>query len=202
MNGVKDMNRIDRASGPSVFRPVLRVLCLLAALLLVAAAAAGEGANPDWEERLALARAKYNEKTVNVYERGRGKYRKGKINACYYPSDIKPYININVRESLQITDEAEMEAILEQVVKHRYYTEERYGTISFMKAQWIAHNLAHSMATGTEEQQMLVKMLAGEDLAGIVSSAEQLDLSPIGSITDRQMMLYELVEMFFCTKAE
>ena len=58
MNGVKDMNRIDRASGPSVFRPVLRVLCLLAALLLVAAAAAGEGANPDWEERLALARCR------------------------------------------------------------------------------------------------------------------------------------------------
>ena len=116
MNGVKDMNRIDRASGPSVFRPVLRVLCLLAALLLVAAAAAGEGANPDWEERLALARAKYNEKTVNVYERGRGKYRKGKINACYYPSDIKPYININVRESLQITDEAEIENIFHQGV--------------------------------------------------------------------------------------
>ena len=191
-----------RKTALSVFLAVFLCLCfvLAAALPVVPAAAESDGAT--WEERLQAARAKYNKKTVNVYREGHGKKRSGKINVCFYPSENKPYINIEIRESLEITDEAEMQAILEVIAKNKDYSEETYGTIAFMKAQWIAHNLAHSMATGTEEQQMLVKMLAGEDLAGIVSSAEQLDLSPIGSITDRQMMLYELVEMFFCTKAE
>ena len=58
-----------------------------------------------------------------------------------------PYVDIKIMESLQITDEAEMEAILEVITKSRYYDEDKYGSIPFMKAEWIAHNLAHSMAT-------------------------------------------------------
>ena len=190
----------NRRKGAPVHRAVLRACSLLIALLMTAAAAAGE--TLIWEERLARAREKYNTKTVNVYVKGQGGYRRGMINVCYYRVKKTRYIGINIRESLQITDEAEMEAVLEQVVKNRYYNEAEYGTISFMKAQWIAHNMAHNMATGTEQQRAMVRLLAGEELPDIISSAEVLDLSPYALITDRQLKLYQIVEMLFCTKAD
>ena len=101
---------------------------------------------------------------------------------------------IRIDESLQITDEAEIEAVLEVIMENKNYQEEIYGTVSFMKAQWVAHNLAHSMATGTEEQQQMIKMIVGESLSSIITSAKALDLSPIEEIDDRQMTMYEVIE--------
>ena len=100
----------------------LRVCCVLAALLLILSSAMAETA-PAWEDRLAAAREKYNEKTVHVYIRGQGRDQKGKINVSFYRAG-KKYIAICIRESLQINDEAEMEAVLEIVAKHKYFSEE------------------------------------------------------------------------------
>ena len=186
-----------RKSGTSVFRTVLRFCCGLIALLLVAVSAAGED-SLTWEERMARAREKYNRKTVNVYVAGHGKYRRGRINVRFYYSEKRPHMNINIRESLQITDEAEIEAVLEMIVKDKHYSVEEYGTVSFMKAEWIAHNLAHSMANGTEEQQLLIRMAVGESLTSIISSAKELDLSPLVNISDRQKMLYDVIELLYC----
>ena len=186
-----------RESGTSVIRTVLRFCCGLIALLIFAVSAAGEESQT-WEERMARAREKYNRKTVNVYVAGHGKYRRGRINARFYLSENRPHMNINIRESLQITDEAEIEAVLELVSKDKHYSVEEYGTVSFMKAQWIAHNLAHSMANGTEEQQLLIRMAVGESLTDIISSSEELDLSPLVNISDRQKLLYDVVELLYC----
>ena len=194
-----------RTYGAFALTVVRRFLCALAALLLIAAAAAGsaetaetdESAGPSWEERLEAARLKYNAKTVNIYKRGKGAYRRWKINVCFYPSGNKPYVNINIRESLRITDEAEMHAILELITENENYNAEEYGTISFMKAQWIAHNLAHSMATGTDDQKRLIEAIAGESLSDILGSSKELDLSQYGNMTSRQQMLYEIIEFAY-----
>ena len=77
----------------------LRVCCVLAALLLILSSAMAETA-PAWEDRLAAAREKYNEKTVHVYIRGQGRDQKGKINVSFYRAG-KKYIAICIRESLQ-----------------------------------------------------------------------------------------------------
>jgi len=191
----QQLSGIDQGRSGSVLRTALLRACsgLLAALLLFAAAAA-EAAGKTWEERMAEAREKYNSRTVNVFVNGRGRRKKGKINAYFYKLKKRPYMAIRIDESLQITDEAEIEAVLEVIMENKNYQEEIYGTVSFMKAQWVAHNLAHSMATGTEEQQQMIKMIVGESLSSIITSAKALDLSPIEEIDDRQMTMYEVIE--------
>ena len=174
----------------------LRVCCVLAALLLILSSAAAETA-PAWEDRLAAARGKYNEKTVHVYIRGQGRDQKGKINVSFYRAG-KKYIAICIRESLQITDEAEMEAVLEIVAKHKYFSEEAYGSLSFLKAQWIAHNLAYGMATGSEDQQVLAGMIVGQGSREIIRHAKELDLTPVSEIPEDQLAVYELVEYLYC----
>lgn len=189
-----------RASGVSVMRAVLLRVCsvLAAALLTVTSAAAGT-AGETWEERLEKAREKYNKKTVNVYVYGRGQYKRGKINVYFYKVKEQKHMSINIRESLEITDEAEMEAILELVADNKNYQEEIYGSIPFMKAQWIAHNMAHDMANGNSEQQQAVEMLIGESAANILSSSKRLDLSPLEDISDSQRRMYEIVEFLLVT---
>jgi len=183
-------------TGAPFHRAVLCVCCALAALLLVLSSAVAETA-PSREERLAAAREKYNEKTVNVYVRGKGKYRKGKINICFYRFGKKS-IAISIRESLQVTDEAEIEAVLEVMARHEYYSEEVYGSLSFLKAQWIAHNLAYNMATGSEEQQALAAMIVGKNSKEIIRHAKELDLTPVSEIPEDQLAVYELVEYLYC----
>lgn len=186
----------NRASGPSVFRTAL-CCCLLAVMLLASVSAAGEAASP-WEERMERAREKYNAQTVNVFVKNYGYYRRGKINVCFYRAGKKPYYNINIRESLQITDEAEMEAVLELAAENEHYSAEEYGTVSFMKAEWITHNIAYSLANGSREQRELVEMITGEDVRKIVGHAKELDLSPLSAMTEKEIMLYRMVEYAFC----
>ena len=191
------MDARNTGTGRRGFMPVLLRLCAcLCVFLVLFSAAAGETASSSWEDRLVRAREKYNEKTVNVYRRGKGKYRKGMINICVYARKKEPYINI--RESLQITDEAEMEAILEQLVKSGECGDE-YGSVSFMKAQWITHNLVHSMATGDDEQREMVGSILGEDLKNVVYHARELDLSRVSDMSEKQRLVYGVVEMLFCT---
>ena len=184
------------------YRSMLNRACaLLFTVLFLFSVAFGESADARTpEERLAAAREKYNANTVNVYVRGKGKYKAGKINACFYQSKNKKYWNIIIPESLQINDEDEMAAILEVVAAHEKYDEAYYGSISFMKAQWITHNIAHEMANGGEQAQMWVKAIAGEDLASIISRSKQLDITPIEGIPEREMKVYRLVEKMFSKK--
>ena len=161
-------------TGAPFYRAALCVCCILAALLLVFSSAAAETV-PSWGERMTAAREKYNEKTVNVYVRGKGWNRSGKINVCFYRVG-KKYIAVCIR----------------------YYSEEVYGSISFLKAQWIAHNLAYGMATGTEEQQALAGMIVGKGSREIIRHAKQLDLTPISEIPEEQLSVYEFVEYLYC----
>ena len=59
-----------------------RVCSVLAAVLMLLTAAAGEssGTACSWEDRLAEARLKYNEETVHIYADSRVRNRSGKIN--------------------------------------------------------------------------------------------------------------------------
>ena len=110
-------------------------------------------------------------------------------------------MSINIRESLQITDEYEMQAILEVITESENYSEEVYGSIPFMKAQWITHNLAHDLATGSNKQiKQWLKDITGEKLSYVISSAKELDLSPIERIPEKEMRIYRLVELTLLVK--
>ena len=174
---------------------LLGCLALLLGILYLPAAAE-EAAGPSTpEERLAAARGKYNTETVNVYVRGKGKVKKGKINVCFYRTKKKLPMSINIRESLQINDPYEMRTVLEVIVGNENYDEAVYGTVSFMKAQWITHNIAHGMATGENQQlRKWVEAVAGKRRSSVIKSAKELDLNPIEIIPEREMKIYLLVE--------
>lgn len=190
---------MDRKAAGQVFRTALCVCCALIALLLATAPALAEELS--WEKRLEQARKKYNQKTVNVYVQGRGKAKKGRINVRFYRSyHNKKDMNFCIRESLKITDEAEMQAVLEVVAKNKNFSEKEYGTISFLKAEWITHNLAYQMANGSEDQKSLVAMVAGEKISKIIKQAKELDVSPLRNTPEQEMAVYEFIEAVFCHK--
>ena len=84
--------------GPFAFPVFFLLFCFFLIALLPTAAAAESGQSSSvWEERLAQARLKYNEDTVHVYFRGRGRSVHGKFNVCFYESTIKPFIIINIK---------------------------------------------------------------------------------------------------------
>ena len=187
-------------------RITLCVCALLAVWLLVFTAAAAETTadtpRDAYAERLEQARLKYNSKTVNIYRNGWGYVQDGKINVHFYKSRGEQYYTINIRESLKITDEAEMEAILELVAQNENYSEEVYGDIAFMKAQWITHNIAYELATGTEETQRLVAALAGEPAKSVAKRAKELDITALAMMSDRERNLCEKIMALFAPAPE
>ena len=180
---------------------VLRIiLCVLVAVLMIPALASAEAESLTWEERLAEARLKYNDETVNIYGLGRGGFRWGKFNVRVYASRNSPYVYFNIMESLRITDEAEMEAVLEAITRSGYYDAGAHGTISYMKAQWIAHNLAYSLANGSDEQKTAVQFFYGEDISSIIKRSVELDINPYETTPERERFLYEIIEEIYSLK--
>ena len=198
------MNR--KAAGQVFSAPAIRAaLCVFCALVMLLASVPALGEGLSWEERLEQAREKYNEKNVNVYVYGHGNRKKDCINVCFYRSyyrgDMAYYkkdMNISIRASLKITDEAEMQAILEVMARHELFSEEEYGPLSLLRAEWIAHNLAYDMANGTDDQKALVKMVAGEKLSKIIGQAKELDISTLRNTTEQEMTVYEFIEAVYC----
>ena len=174
----------------------LGICCVLAAILFIFPASAENSLNTR-DDRLAEARLKYNKDTVNILLGSRNPINRKKINVRFYKSDGQPQMYIMIYESLKITDEAEMQAILEVVAQSEYYSEEIYGTVSMMKAEWIAHNIAYEMATGSAEERDLIVSIAGENLSMIIRRSKELDLSPVAYMSAEEKTLYELVELFY-----
>ena len=178
-----------------------RFCALLLAVLLCVPAALGETAGSlTREERLAAAREKYNEKTVHIYKQGKDSYISGKINVRVYKSKDRTHWIINIADSLKITDESEMEAILEVIARSDYYDEDYHGPISFMKAEWIVHNLAHEVATGGGGARQWLEAYMGENLSMIIRRAEELDLSSPESMSEKELKIYRMIELLLKTE--
>ncbi len=175
----------------------LAVLAMLAGMAVAAANAEDGKDGTDYALRLLRAREKYNGKTVNVYRKGWGYIQGKKINVCFYKAPKEKYYAINIRESLKITDEAEMEAILGVIMQNEYYDEAVYGDMDFMKAQWITHNIAYELATGNPETRQLVATLAGETAVKVAERARELDLSPICDMSEKEKALTEKIMQLF-----
>ena len=171
----------------------LAVLAMLAGMAVSAANAENGKTETDYAQKLLKAREKYNEKTVNVYRKGWGYVQSKKINVCFHKSPKEKNYAINIRESLKITDEAEMEAILEVIMQNENYDEAVYGDMAFMKAQWITHNIAYELATGNPETRRLVSTLAGETAVKVAQRARELDLSPISDMSEKELALTEKI---------
>lgn len=140
------------------------------------------------------ARKKYNSSNVNVYVDGEGADIEGMINVKLYKSGS--YVNILIKESLQINDQYEMEAILEVIIQHKNIHESEYGTKRHMRSQWVAHNMAYGLATGNGMEKWIIEKMYGKNADEIVTSSKALDLRPYGNFTRRQQLFYSWLEGF------
>ena len=136
------------------------------------------------------AKEKYNGDTVSVYERGDPNASQKKINAeIYSPSEGTS--NISIDKSLEITSGYEMDAILDVIIESEYYSEDVYGSKKFMKAQWVAHNIAHSVASSGDLGYRIMQTLSGSKTPTISSS--KLDLRSTNNLLRRQRALYTII---------
>ena len=133
---------------------------------------------------------KYTEDNVNIYMEGEGSRVEGKLNVCFY-DNRDGFININIENSLQITDNVEQREVLKLITKSKYYNEETYGDINFMQAQWIVHNKAHSLAKSGDIGSSIVKWFSGAD--DPVMSSEVLDLRPKKNMGSVARLIYKIV---------
>lgn len=115
------------------------------------------------------------------------------INVYYYQSGN--YINIHIVESLQITSPFDQEAILEVISHNELFDPEAYGSISHMKSQWQAHNLAYELSTGNRFEKWFITRFDPRPVEDIAESASELDLRPADNMTRSQKVLYSLIEL-------
>lgn len=80
------------------------------------------------------------------------------------------------------------------IIESPYYSEEKYGSKAFMRAQWIAHNAAHDIATSGALGNHLMRLLSGSD--NPISSASALDLRSLNNIKTPQKIQYTIISWF------
>ena len=138
------------------------------------------------------AKEKYNTDTVCVYWNG-GDYVDGKVNAQFYVANTeKKYINVNVSPSLEIRNKYEMNAVLDVIIDSPYYSFDRFGSKSFMRAQWIAHNWCYDLAVSGEFGYKIAQKISGAE--NPIESSRVLDIRNLGNMGIRSYYLYRLIE--------
>ena len=135
----------------------------------------------------------YTEQNVNIYMEGEGEYDPNKLNIMFYETQ-NGFININVENSLTITDNVEQREVLKLIINSKYYDPDIYGDIGFMQAQWIAHNRAYSIAASSTIGMELMKIFSNS--SSPLESAKVLDLRPIENMGRKQRAIYRLISQF------
>lgn len=137
-----------------------------------------------WNQKIE-ARKKYNKNTINVYS-GDGSPDSSKLNVHFY--NAGQYVNINIDKSLSVKSTIEMDAVLDVIIASEYYSYEKYGSKGFMRAQWLAHNCAYSMASSGGISERIASILSGSD--NPKESAQILDIRELDNMLLRQKLVY------------
>ena len=149
-----------------------------------------EDQTPNYE---AEAHSRYNESNVSVYERGDDSAPRKEVNVeFYHPGGDENRTNISIDKSLEITSSYEQDAILDVIIANPLYSEEKFGTKEFMRAQWQAHNMCYSVATSSRFGFWLSQRISRN--ADPIESSKSLDLRSTNNITRRHWYIYKIFE--------
>lgn len=149
-----------------------------------------EDQTPNYE---AEAHSRYNESNVSVYERGDDSAPRKEVNVeFYHPGGDENRTNISIDKSLEITSSYEQDAILDVIIASPLYSEEKFGTKEFMRAQWQAHNMCYSVATSSRFGFWLSQKISGN--VDPIESSKSLDLRSTNNITRRNWYVYKIFE--------
>ena len=161
-------------------------------LILVAGLVISIPSSEDQTSQLSQdAAEKYNSDTVNVYkENVSGSYDPTKFNTRFYIAK-NGLENIDISKSLSIKNEFEMEAFLDVIINSPYYSEEKFGTRQFMKAQWIAHNYSYYISSNSLIGYYTMKFLSDSD--DPIVSSRTLDLRSRENLSKKQKLIYTII---------
>lgn len=142
------------------------------------------------------AKEKYNKDTVNVYMSGEGISDHTKVNAmAYIANSEKNYLNISIDKSLEISNQYEMNAVLDVIIESDIYSEEVFGSRSFMRAQWIAHNVSYKVAASSNFGFRFMQFLSGS--SNPIESSSSLDIRQTDNMLKRQRIQYTVISWFY-----
>lgn len=147
------------------------------------------------DEKNTKATQKYNKDTVNVYVEGEGEKQDDQVNAKFYTSSqsTSEYMNINVDKSKNISSVCEINAVIDVICDSEYYDEDVYGSRSFMRGEWIAHNFAPTVASWGDIGYRTVRWLSKSE--NPIESAAELDLRPKDNMGITHRATYEILGM-------
>jgi len=138
------------------------------------------------------AQSKYNKNTVNVYHEDTGKPVENKVNVRFYNADTtNGYVNISINQSREIATRQEMNAVLDVVMSSPYYSKEQFGSRSFMRAQWVAHNACYTIASSGDRGYRAMQVFSGA--SNPIESASSLDIRSNGNMLRRQKIIYTVL---------
>lgn len=123
---------------------------------------------------------------------GEGAAEEGKINIKIYTVN-GIYQNANIKQSRDIRSRAEMNAVLDVFMASEYYSEEKFGTRDFMRAQWIAHNMAYDIASSGNVGFWIVQKISVTD--DPIESGDELDIRGLGNSLRRQKAIYDILSL-------
>lgn len=146
-------------------------------------------------DREKTAKNNYNTQTVNIFVSGIGASVKGKVNVCLYETTNSTYMNMSIDKSLQINSTIEINAVIDVIMKSKYYDENVYGSKSFMRGQWLAHNMCYNLAISSDIGYKIACFIAGSD--NIIDSSKSLDLRPLDNVTKRGKIIYTILGLSF-----
>lgn len=106
---------------------------------------------------------------------------------------IHPLIHLifSIKDSLNIRSQYEQNAFLDVIIDSPYYSDEIYGSKSFMRAQWVAHNTCYDIASRGNVGFKVMQILSGAE--NPIQSANSLDLRSKNNMLLRQKILYTVI---------
>ena len=142
-------------------------------------------------DRERQAKEKYTEQTVNIYVSGQGAPDKTKVNVCLYETENSSNMNMSVDKSKEIKSTEEINAVIDVIIDSEYYDKSEYGSKSFMRGQWLAHNMCYELAVSGEVGLSIAQFIAGNE--DVIASSESLDLRPLDNFTKRGRVIYTIL---------
>lgn len=131
---------------------------------------------------------------MGVNERGNSNITPKTVNAEIYNVNSTA-TNISIGESLTIRSKYEQNAVLDVIIESPYYSEDVYGSKSFMRAQWVAHNVCDDNASSGDFGFWIMQRLSGS--SNPIESACSLDLRSLDNMLLRQRIQYTLISWVY-----
>ena len=174
---------------PSGYISILGAFALVGFFVIILCIPSDSNQAPKYEK---AAKEKYNQNTVNVYDGVEGSPDNSKTNAKFYVADeSKGFVNINVDNSLSISNKYEINAVLDVIVESPYYSETMFGSKKFMRAQWVAHNVCYNIASTGPIGFSIMAFLSGS--SDPIQSSTSVDIRSKGNMLLRQEALYTII---------